>query len=416
MDTLYSEIDQALAGGDLKQIEVILARRLRHDNTPTERADLLLRRAQARVLAGRPDDAIEDVQTGIALDESRASSPDVLIPLGDIYFAQFELAAVGFVDSANAQRALEVYSRVIEADPSNPKMAWVYYQIGRIHLIQDRIDPGEQVLLAALDHPNQPESVHALCYERLGFVQLSEKRDPQAALDRFEQALAHYPEGKQTGWLLELQLRMSKAYLELGRSQEALDIANTALREIRSAGIPDSGRMLAEAHLALGNILATIPDRAPDALEHYLRFLQSSRRPPGIDVTWSQVYETIGRLSFRLERYPEAISAYKNALQFNPYHPMEITLRYQIARCQYRTRNYEGAIAEIGKMQQLGEENITDWQVFNLLGGALFAVERFEEAVQAYQHALELAPPGSRNLEKTQIYLRFSQELSQSAG
>jgi tetratricopeptide (TPR) repeat protein len=200
----------------------------------------------------------------------------------------------------------------------------------------------------------------------------------------------------------------------MGQHEEALNAAHKALRDIQSGSTSGVRAIFPEAHMAVGDVLAAMPGGEAEAIKHYLRFLQSSRRPPGIDVTWSQVHETIGQLSFRLERYQEAIDAYEKALEYNPYHPWEVSLRYQIARCYYRLRAYERSVEALQRMLASAEKErapITDWYVYNLLGNAYFALEQYAKAAEAYHHAINLAPPGATEVERAEIYLRFSEEL-----
>jgi tetratricopeptide (TPR) repeat protein len=297
-------------------------------------------------------------------------------------------------------------------------MAWVCYQCGRIKLSQNDIDAAAAYFQSVLDAPNHVPGVRAMAQERLGFVELFEKRDPAAALEHFHAAQKVATGDEPPGWLVQLNIRMSHAHLERREYDDALAAARSALRTIQSNGTTAHRMALPEAHLAIADVMAVMPDYESEAIEHYLRFLQYSRRPPGIDVTWSKVHETIGHLSFRLERYQQAITAFEKALEINPYHPWDLNLRYQIARCYYRSRLYERVvetITEIETRAQNDAEEVRDWLVHNLLGNALFALEDFQAASEAYQTALELAPVGDTGVEKTRIYLRFCEELLQSA-
>lgn len=414
MDKRFSEIDEALAVNDLKRAEVAIARLLRGKNTSQERADLLFRRAKARLQAARPDDALEDLQTATALHQGYEDSPESKMLRGDIYFARYELAPVGFADRTDADTALTCYEEMIIQQPHHPDIAWVHYQVGRVRLSQNDIPAAVRHFQQVLQAPCNPPTIYALSHERLGFIALYEQRQPDVALTHFQKAVAQYPHKDVTGWLAQLHLRISRAHLELGQHQAALDSARKALREIQDAATSSQRLMLPEAHMAIGDILATMPNGEAEAIEHYLRFLQSSKRPPGIDVTWSKIHETLGQLYFRQEDYQKAIDAYEGALAFNPYHPWEVNLRYQMARCYYRLRAYERAVDAIKKLQHSAaheQVEVTDWRVFNLLGNAHFALEQYEQAAAAYRRAIELAPPGATGLDKAQIYLRFSEEL-----
>jgi tetratricopeptide (TPR) repeat protein len=336
--------------------------------------------------------------------------------MGDIYFARFELAPVGFADRADTEMAMGYYRQALQE--THPNAGWVHYQTGRLLLSRNQGEAALDHFQQVLSYPAQPPHLHALAHERIGFIELFDNRQPRHALEHFLQAEKHYPPQRNLGWLAQLHIRVSRTHRELGEYEAALEAARKALRQIQNSSTSNERDALPEALLAVAEAMAVMPGYEAEAIEHYLRFLQSSKRPPGIDVTWSQVYETIGGLSFRLERYQQAVAAFEKALEYNPYHPWEINLLYQIARCYYRTRAYERSIATIRKALELAQADsiaITDWHIYNLLGNAYFALENYQEATQAYRQALYLAPSGTGPLEKTRIYLRFAEELSQSS-
>lgn len=414
-DQPLEAIDQALHENDLRKAEVVATRLLRSDDLPAEtRCQILIRRATVRLRSDRPDDALEDVQTALALQPSFSRLVEVKALFGDIYFARFMLAEFGFSDRNNTELALQYYNEVIERYSNSEHAGWVYYQRGRLYLTQGQIETATNDFLMALQKENRPRTLYALCYERLGFINLFEVRDPKAAITYFDQAIKAFPTIENRAGLVQIHILRSRALRELGDYTAALEAASAALHSVDVAA-PDSRRTLTDAQLAVGEVLALIPGREAEAIEHLLNFLQNSKRPQGVDVTWSRVYETLGDLSLKLERYEQAIEAYQASLSFNLYHPWEVNIHYQIARCYYRMRAYERVITSIEKMQQAAEEEnqmISDYRVFNVKANAHFALEHYEDAAQAYRKALQLAPPGAANLEKIKTYLRFSEELA----
>ncbi len=413
--TQLVHIDEYLASGDGKRAEFQIARLLRGELPPGERAQLLLRRARARLLIERPDEAIEDLQTSRALVPELWEQPDVQELLADSYFSQFELAPLGFAERTDADHAREVYQSIAERYATYANLGWVMYQWGRVLLSENRVDEAADKFQEALLKPSSVPTLTALCYERLGYINLVDKRDPALALSFFSRAANTYSAGEAAGWLVRLHLLRSRAFRDQNRYDLALQAAQIALATVNSAE-PDYQATLTDAHLALGEILASIPNQEREATEHLLQFLQHSRRPQGVDVTWSRVHETLGDLWFRLERYENAIEAYHTALGFNPYHPWEIVLYYQIARSHYRLREYEKAISTVEHMLKIAEaeqQPITDYRVYGVLANAHFALEHYAEACSAYQRAVELAPPQAENLDKLRTYLKFAQELAQ---
>lgn len=414
IETHLGQIDRWLSAGDVKRAEVQIAKLLRGEMTSTERAELFLRRARARVVSERPDEALEDLQTCRALAPALWEKPTTQELLGDAHFSRFELAPVGFAERADTDRAMACYQAIARDHPSYPNMGWVMYQWGRIFLSEDKADDAIAKFNEALIRPANIPALTALCYERLGFAYMQDKRDPVTALSFFSRAADTYPKGESAGWLVRLHLLRSRALREQQRYDDALQAAQVALK-IADPSEPDYRTALSDAHLALGEILSVLPGRERDATDHLEEFLQHSRRPQGVDVTWSRVHETLGEMWFRLERYEQAIEAYHNALAFNPYHPWELTLYFQIARSHYQLREYEKAIIAIEQMQKVSlseQQPIKDHRVYSLLGDAHFALAHHTQASAAYQQAVDLAPQNADNLDTLKTYLKFARELA----
>ncbi len=410
-----AQIDSLLAAREIKKAEVLVAKQLRQEPPPEARAQLLLRRARARLIAQHPDDALEDIQTARALQPDAADEPEVLELLGDAYFGRFEFSPVGFAERGDADRALALYQRIIDTTPDYENIGWVLYQKGRVLLTANQVEEAIGCLKEALLKPSRVDALTALCYERLGFIYLFERRDPAAALSFLDRAAVTYPPSEPESWLGQLHILRSRALREQGRYEEALAAAQQALEIMEGLG-PEMRGGQQDAHLAVGEILAEIPGREAEAVEHLQQFLQLGRKPLGVDVTWSRVNEMLGDMSFRLERYETAIEAYNSALAFNPFHPWGASLYYQIARCYYRLRAYEKTIATIEQIQRAVAEDgqeLSDYRVYHLLGNAYFALEKYPEAVQAYRQAVSLAPGQAEDLGRIQTYLRFAQELSE---
>src|SRR6185436_8675274 len=107
-----AQLDQWLAAGDAKRAETQIARLLRHDFLPDERGQLLLRRARARLLSERPDEAIEDLQTLHLLVPGWWERSNVQEMLRDAYFSRFELAPLGFAERADTEQARACYAGI----------------------------------------------------------------------------------------------------------------------------------------------------------------------------------------------------------------------------------------------------------------------------------------------------------------
>lgn len=415
MDDRLAAIDNALATNDIRKAEILIARILRNESISAGlRASVQLRRANARLSAGRPDDALAEIEEVLSIRPELETQPDVQVLLGDVYFSRFIYAEFGFADRTNTDRSLEYYNHILTTHASYPKRGWVLYQRARIALSENNISQAITDLQQALKCPNKPPYLYAYVYERLGFVALFEQRDPARAVQHLEKSIKYFPKGNTVAWIAQVHILRSRALRELKDYRAALKAASAAL-DILDPDAADYRQSLTETHLAIGEVLAMIPGREADAISHLLQFLQNSKRPLGVDVTWSRVYETLGNLSIKLDRYEQAIDAFQASLQFNQYHPWEINMHYQIARCYYRMRAYERVIDSVSQMQDAAareNQQITDYRVYYVLANAYFALEQYHDAARAYQTALDLAPPGADNLDKIQQYLRYSHDLA----
>lgn len=414
MNTLFNQIDDLLSRREIKKAEVQIAKQLRSDPSPKLRAELLLRRARARLIGQHPDDTLEDIQTARALAPDLAELPRVLELLADTYFARFELSAIGFTERNDADQALALYQRILDTTPDYENAGWILYQKGRVLLSAGETDAANNCLQEALLRSSTVSSLTALCYERLAFIHLFDYRNITAALSFLDKAAVTYPTTEPEAWLGQLYLLRSRALRERQDHDNALAAAVQALNIMEQLGQDMRGGQQ-DSHLAIGEILAQMPGREGDAAAHLQQFLQLGKKPLGIDVTWSRVNELLGDMLFQQDRYDAAVEAYQNALSFNPYHPWQSTIYYQMARAQYRLRAYEKAIATIQELEfALTEEGqtLSDYRALHLKGNAYFALEEFSEAVVAYRQAVTLAPAQAEDIDKIETYLRFAEELA----
>jgi tetratricopeptide (TPR) repeat protein len=142
--------------------------------------------------------------------------------------------------------------------------------------------------------------------------------------------------------------------------------------------------------------------------------MQYSKKPLGVDVTWSRVHELLGDAYFQLGQFMMAADAYEAALQHNPYHPWEISLHYRIAQSYYQQNDYAQAIAAVNRLIAAAtaeDEQVADYRVHEILGNAQFALGQYADAVISYQRALDLAPAKAEGVDKIRQYFQFAQEL-----
>ncbi|MBI5669864.1 MAG: tetratricopeptide repeat protein [Chloroflexi bacterium] len=192
--------------------------------------------------------------------------------------------------------------------------------------------------------------------------------------------------------------------------EAALKAAETALG--LGSGSSEGKPALAETLLTIAELLAAIGRRDREVVNYLHQFAQTSKRPLGVDVTWSRAHEILGDAYFNLGQYDEAAMAYRAALQFNPDHPWEVSLLYRIARSYYHQRAYQETVETIQNLLAAARADgqpVDDYRVYDLLGSAQFALGKYDRAAEAYQQALQLAPPNA-DVDKIRTYLDYAQE------
>ncbi|MBE2181909.1 MAG: tetratricopeptide repeat protein [Anaerolineae bacterium] len=410
------ELDILLAKRDVKKAEVLITRYLRSADQSAERAQALIARSRIRLIAGRLDDALEDLKQAQMLAAEMAETPPVLELLGDCHFARFELAPVGFADRADTAAALSAYQDIQKLYPEYENLGWVYYQLGRVMLTENQvsfaIEYFQDALLSASDNP----ALTAYCYERLGFVYFYELRELSRAFAFLNKAIDTYPDNEPRHWLAQVHTLRSRVLRDMARFPEALAAADLAVSISTTAGV--EGRIgLADASLAAAELAAQIGGSDKEVIAYLNLFLQHSRKPPGIDVTWSRAHELLGDAQWRTGQPQPALTSYQAALEYNPYHPWEISLYYRIARCYYQLGEFAKAIQRLEKMLDIARKDgeiISDFRVLQLLANAYFTVREYEKAAFTYQLALELVPAETDHVSELAHYMHLARNYGKN--
>jgi tetratricopeptide (TPR) repeat protein len=407
------QIESLIDKREIKKADVIIARLMRSNLSSSDISALFMFRARTRLLTGRPDDAINDlISAQGSISEFEQHSAQFLELWGDAHFARFELASVGFAERADTLRAQEAYLQITKHYPNYSNMGWVHYQQGRIYLTQSNIKLAEECFHTALISASHVRYLTAYCYERLGFIAFYENRDIERSLAFLERAVNTYPQSEDAHWLVQINILCSKVYKASGDNNHALESAEQALKLASTSHIEK--RSLSEAILNITELLSSIQGHDKQALAYLEQFTQQTKRPPGADVTWSRVYEMRGNAHFTLGQYDDAISDYVTALQFNPDHPWELSLYQQIARCQYKKHAYKETIESINRLLNVAQQDglgVEDYRVYELQGAAYFALKRYDEAIQAYQSALDIVPPNTEYDQQIRSYYNLAKEL-----
>jgi tetratricopeptide (TPR) repeat protein len=402
-------IEALLHKREVKKAEVLIARGLRSEANHIKQAELFVQRARTRLLTARPEAAIDDLLKARALEENVLDSPINLELLADAYFARFELSSVGFAERSDALQAETLYQRIITDFANYENLGWIYYQLGRVYLTNNRVEEALSCFQQALLSPSHVSPLTAYCYERLGFVAFYEQRDLNRSLTFLSKAVDTYPLNEDRNWLVQVHILRSRVLREMYQPGMALREAEKALN-LASSRRSDRRATLAEALLTTGELLSTIDGREKDVVSHLEQFLQVCKRPLGVDVTWSRVYEMLGDAYFKVGRFDDSLTAYNAVLQFNPYHPWEVSIYHRIARVYYQIGNYQKAVEAIHRALEVANSDgyDLDYRLYDVFGNAHFALGRYDKAAEAYANALRLAPPNQESIDKIRRYHQFS--------
>jgi tetratricopeptide (TPR) repeat protein len=410
----FPQLEFLIAKRDIKKADVIIARLIKSNPPQKDLSMLYMYRARTRLFAGRPDDAINDLNLVQTLNPEYVSQSEQFLEVwGDAHFSRFELASVGFSDRGDTLRALEAYTKIVDNFPAYPNLGWIYYQQGRILLTQNDIARSEEYFQMALIAASHVRNLTAYCYERLGFIAFYEHREIQQSLAFLDRALDTFPQTEDNYWLVQINILRSRVFKASGDTNRALESAEIAVN--LAATNNGEKRSLSEAILNVTELLSTLDNYGKQTLTYLDMFIQQSKRPPGADVTWSRVYEMRGNSHFNLGQYDDAISDYTSALQYNPDHPWELSLYQQIARCYYKKHAYSETIDSINRLLNIARQDgldIIDYRVYELLGGACFALKKFGQAVQAYQSALDMLPANTEPAQQIFSYYTLAKELT----
>lgn len=413
MEDQLRAIRQYLDKREVRKGEVLIARLLRRDLSSQQRAQVLVHRARARLLSARPDEAIDDLEV-VRAAGTTVEEPATLELIGDCYFARFELATVGFADRNDTLQAEQAYREIINRFPDYENLGWVYYQLGCVLATLMNTEQAITCFQQALLNPSHLAALTAFCYERLGYLSFYELRDLNKALAFLNKAVDTYPSHENRMWLVQVHLLRSRVLRERRSYDLALQAADAAIAVAVDSGT-ESKSGLAEALLAAGELLSEIGGRDKDVIEHLQHFLQATRKPLGLDVTWARVHEMLGDAHLRLGQFDAAVTAYQSVLQYNPDYPWEVSLYYRMARSYYQQQAYDKAIVAIQRMLNAAEsegQTVSDYRVYDVLGNAQFALKQYAKAAEAYQMALQIAPPNAEELDKIKMYCQFAQEMA----
>lgn len=412
VDTIL-QLDDLLSMRDFKKAEVVIAKLLRSANTNGERARLLVYRAKARLLSMRLDQALDDLSVARTTAPELFNQPEVQELLADCYLARFEIAALGFADKADLERAREIYESILKEWTDYNNAGWINYQLARVSLALGQADKANVLLRDALFLPSTRSGLTAFCFERLAFVAFYERRDPASARLYIDKAIDTYPTLQSRAWLAQAHILQTRVLQQLD-PYAALNSAKLAIENFEYEASTDKSQT-AEAYFSLAEVLSRLENHDYELISVLQQFFQLSKSPPGMDVTWSRAYEMLGDAYARLQQHQHAVVAYQASLQYNPHHPWEESIYYRIARSYYAQGAYRETIQTIEQVISAitrDDEIPNDYRLFNILGNAYFALKEYQSALYAYERALSLDAPNTEVERIRQYQMIASQHLN----
>lgn len=402
-------IDALLRKREIKKAEIQIARELNKPASGADYAALLTMRARAKLYTGRPEGALDDLMRARELSPALIDDPAWIELLADSHFARYELSAVGFAERADAQQAEMLYRDILSRFAAYHNLGWVNYQLARVLLVTNRVSEAIEGFQRALLTPSMIAALTSYCYERLGFVSFYEQRDAQQALTFIEKAVQTYPAGEDIGWLVQAHLLRGRILRDTHKLKPAIQAAEDALK-IALTTRTESRQLQREALFTAAEILSRARGTEHRVIEVIEQFFQLSRKPQTIDVTWSRAYEMLADAYTQLGQHERAIAGYLASLQFNPYHPWEVSVYTRIAKAAYQNGDYGRTIQAVRRALDVAdaETQPVDFQVYDLLGSAYYALGQYGQAVAAFDDALLRAPGADAALAKIRQYRAYA--------
>lgn len=398
-EQLLNEIKLLIARREIKRADVLIARLLRSYLTWNDETELLLLRVEARIVSERPEDALQDIQALKSRFGALHDIPPSVRQLeADAFLLRYEMALVGFADKSDIRAARDIYEIILQQYPHYDNAGWVHYQLGRSALMVANVELAERHFKSALFAPSSLPDLTAYCYERLGFIAYYEKRSAKQACTFLDKAIHTYPAHAPVLWLIRVHLLKSRV-LRSTQPQESLNAIDAA-EKLASHTRSLQRSILAEIALVRGEILSDIPGQSARAIVALQEFLQTSKPPPGVDVTWSRAYEMLADAYYHEGNFERAAEMYENTLRYNPDHPWENTLLYRTALSRYHAGDYVGALDILERViPHWVEAGAEAFSGYLLYGDVLTALGRVSTASYAYDLAIKHAPAGADIIE-----------------
>lgn len=350
------------------------------------------------------------------LQEMRSKRPEIAQTLAykaclaDVLLDRHASAHVGFANHDDIVLARDLYISLTQETVDFGLRAWWYFRLGHTLYALNDVPQAHRAFIQAVSQSDVHPILRAYGYERLGYLAYYENRDGTQARIWLQTAIGMFDEQISVLWRAQVHLLQAQVLRSLGEMSDVKDLLRKTITLIDLNGVPQPSEKRAIL-FKIGQLFTEIDAGEDEAIACLRRVEQMSGDHASIDVTLSQVLELLGNIYFSRERYYEAHSAYTRSLEHNPDHPWYEQIHYRLALCEYLFGDYTHTV---NRIRQMASNETLDYRWYDLLGNALFALERYNEAHSAYCLALENDQMGADERQKVVLYKGFSEQLAQN--
>lgn len=362
----YHNLAQTYSGGGRYEAALPLYRQAieRHAD-PLDQAASWSSLGDAYRALDRLEEAIDAYQQVIELN------PQTALPwfsLGDIYRTMPRNGQEEKVD--RSVQVIEAYRRAIELDPD---FAWAYHNLGLLYEQRQVYDEALRLFRQAIDR-HAVSSDRAVSWTKVGDVYRAQNRHA-TAVDAYRQAAELDPAYP---WPYQ---HMGQIYAgQWGKYESAVGLLQQAVDRHRHPG------QRARACNQLGDTYW--------ALNRYKEAIDAYRQAIELDPAYARPWNNVGDVCRLLDQPDEAIDAYRRAIELDPayawpYH--SLGLIYSQRGGTDRTA-YEAAIILYRQAIERHQNDRDRARAWNNLGSTYRSLGRYKEAIKAYRQAIELDP------------------------
>ena len=238
-----------------------------------------------------------------------------------------------------------------------------------------KIHPQHDLAINVLKRQLETNPTHARTHYLLGTI-YADKGDTELAVASFKTCLEINPE------FHSARETLLQVYQKLGLSQPAVDLLEKTLKQMPSS---TDYNTIGVMYYRNGEI--------DQSIAAFRKSLEMHPYDPTPRNNLYQIYREQGIKALNVKRYEEAALYFREALQFKP----SDAVLYRLMGDGYaRDGDLKNAIAQYRKALEFDP---ADWEIKQNLAGylsnygvELTGVQRWEEAIAAYQEALQLTP------------------------